>query len=145
MEYISSFTYCDSIQTEVTPQGARPQIVNPLQALTPFSVPGNYSFAIACNIAGFDIKKENIINIKFISPSGHVLNDTGDIKLQFPIEQTRIDKPGMMQFNLEMRNLVFMEIGVYSTEISVNHTKLGEYKIQVMVGGNDDIKTNAGY
>ena len=50
MVYISSFTYCDSIQTEMTPQGSINQIVNPLQVLAPIAVPGNYSFAIACNI-----------------------------------------------------------------------------------------------
>ena len=32
MEYISSFTYCDTIQTEMTPQGPQQQIVKPLQA-----------------------------------------------------------------------------------------------------------------
>ena len=63
MVYISSFTYCDSIQTEMTPQGPRNQIVNPLQVLAPIAVPGNYSFAIACNIAGFDAKQENCVRI----------------------------------------------------------------------------------
>lgn len=61
MAYISSFTYCDSIQMEMTPQGPRNQIVNPLQVLAPIAIPGNYSFAIACNVAGFDVEKENII------------------------------------------------------------------------------------
>lgn len=70
MIYISSFTYCDSIQTEMTPQGPRNQIVNPLQMLAPIAIPSNYSFAIACNIAGFDATKENSVRIQFISPSG---------------------------------------------------------------------------
>lgn len=47
MEYISSFTYCDSIQIEMTPQGPRYQIVNPLQVLVPIAIPSNYSFAIS--------------------------------------------------------------------------------------------------
>ena len=50
MEYISSFTYCDTIQTEMTPQGPQQQIVKPLQVLTPIAIPGNFSFAIACSI-----------------------------------------------------------------------------------------------
>ena len=65
MIYISSFTYCDSIQTEMTPQGPRNQIVNPLQMLAPIAIPSNYSFAIACNIAGFDATKENSVRIQF--------------------------------------------------------------------------------
>lgn len=42
MEYISSFTYCDTIQTEMTPQGPQQQIVKPLQVLTPIAIPGNF-------------------------------------------------------------------------------------------------------
>ena len=86
MAYISSFTYCDSIQMEMTPQGPRNQIVNPLQVLAPIAIPGNYSFAIACNVAGYDVKKENSFRIQFVSSSNQILNDTGDIKFQIPID-----------------------------------------------------------
>lgn len=134
MAYISSFTYCDSIQTEMTPQGPRNQIVNPLQMLTPIAVPGNYSFAIACNIAGFDVTKENCVQIQFVSSSGQLVNDTGDIKFQLPIDQIESGKPCAMQFNLDMRNLVLSEVGLYSTKVFVNNEQIGEYKIQVIVG-----------
>ncbi len=141
MVYISSFTYCDSIQTEMTPQGPRNQIVNPLQVLAPIAVPGNYSFAIACNIAGFDTMQENLVRIKFISPNGQVLNDTGDIKLPLS-EQHKPEKLGVMQFNLDMRNLVLSEIGLYSTRIFVNNEQIGEYKIQVIVGDKQWLQQN---
>lgn len=135
MAYISSFTYCDSIQTEMTPQGPRNQIVNPLQVLAPIAIPGNYSFAIACNIAGFDVAVENCVRIQFLLPSGNVLNDTGDIKFQIPVEQLQQDSLGVMQFNLDMRNMVLSEVGVYSTKVLVNGETVGEYRIQVIVGG----------
>jgi hypothetical protein len=134
MVYVSSFTYCDNIQTEMTPQGPRNQIVNPLQVLAPIAVPGNYSFAIVCNIAGFDTMKENCVRIQFTLPNGQVLNDTGDIKFQLPAEQLKQGKPGVMQFNLDMRNLVLSEVGLYSTKVLVNGKQIGEYKIQVIVG-----------
>lgn len=134
MAYISSFTYCDSIQMEMTPQGPRNQIVNPLQVLAPIAIPGNYSFAIACNVAGFDVEKENSVRIQFVSSSNQILNDTGDIKFQIPIDQIKLDKPSVMQFNLDMRNLILHEVGLYSTKIFVNGEQIGEYKIQVIVG-----------
>lgn len=137
MAYISSFTYCDSIQMEMTPQGPRNQIVNPLQVLAPIAIPGNYSFAIACNVAGFDVEKENSVRIQFVSSSNQILNDTGDIKFQIPIDQTRPDKPSVMQFNLDLRNLILHETGLYSTKIFVNGEQIGEYKIQVIVGDRE--------
>lgn len=133
MAYISSFTYCDSIQMEMTPQGPRNQIVNPLQVLAPIAIPGNYSFAIACNVAGFDIEKENSVRIQFVSSSNQILNDTGDIKFQIPIDQIKVDKPSVMQFNLDMRNMILHEVGLYSTKVFVNGEQIGEYKIQVIV------------
>lgn len=134
MAYISSFTYCDSIQMEMTPQGPRNQIVNPLQVLAPIAIPGNYSFAIVCNVAGFDVEEENSVRIQFVSSSNQILNDTGDIKFQIPIDQIKLDKPSVMQFNLDMRNLILHEVGLYSTKVFVNGEQIGEYKIQVIVG-----------
>ena len=137
MAYISSFTYCDSIQMEMTPQGPRNQIVNPLQVLAPIAIPGNYSFAIACNIAGFDVEKENSVRIKFVSSDEQLLNDTGDIKFQLPVDQMKADKPSVMPFNLDMRNLAFHQAGIYSIKVFVNGEQIGEYKIQVIVGDRE--------
>lgn len=137
MAYISSFTYCDSIQMEMTPQGPRNQIVNPLQVLAPIAIPGNYSFAIACNVAGFDVEKENSVRIQFVSSGNQILNDTGDIKFQIPVDQIKADKPSVMQFNLDMRNLILHEVGLYSTKVFVNGEQIGEYKIPVIVGDKE--------
>lgn len=135
MEYISSFTYCDTIQTEMTPDGPQQQIVKPLQALIPVAIPGNFSFAIACSIAGFDTSKENCIKVMFLDPDDNALYDTGEVKFQMPEEQVKADGISSMQFNIDIRNLVFREAGIYSTKLIFNGNELGEYKIQVAVGG----------
>lgn len=134
MEYISSFTYCDTIQTEMTPQGTKHQIVNPLQVLAPVAIPGNYSFSIACNIAGFDTGKENCIKIIFCDPQEQVLYDTGEVKFQVENQEQGLDNIPGIQFNIEIRNLVFKETGIYTTKIYFNNKQLGEYKIQVIKG-----------
>lgn len=134
MEYISSFTYCDTIQTEMTPQGPQQQIVKPLQALMPIAIPGNFSFAIACSIAGFDTSKDNCVKIMFSDPNNNILYDTGEVKFQIPVEQIKANGIASMQFNIDIRNLVFREAGIYSTKVIFNDNELGEYKIQVIGG-----------
>lgn len=134
MEYISSFIYCDNIQIEMTPQGPRHQVVNPLQVLSPVSIPSNYSFSIACNVAGFDVTKENRVRVCFLAPSGNMVNDTGEIKFQIPQEQIKPNRPNVMQLNLDMRNVVLKEEGLYSTNVYVNGEEIGNYKISVIVG-----------
>ena len=39
-----------------------------------------------------------------------------------------------MQFDIDVRNLIFREAGLYSTKVMFNNSELGEYKIQVMAG-----------
>lgn len=134
MAYISSFTYCDSIQTEFTPQGPKSTIVTPLQVLAPIAIPGNYSFAIACAVAGFDETVENTVRVQFLTESGQVINDTGDITFQAPPEAVVPNHPAIMQFNLDFRNMVLPETGLYSTAVVVNGEKIGEYKIPVIQG-----------
>ena len=134
MEYVSSFTYCDSIQTQMTDKGPINQIVSPLQVLAPIAIPGNFSFAISGCIMGLDVEKENIIRISFVSPSGHVAFDTQEITIQLPRDVKAQDIPNFMQFNLDLRNIVINEKGLYITKIEVNKEIIGEYKIQVIKG-----------
>ena len=109
-------------------------MVNPLQVLAPVAIPGNYSFSISYNLAGFDPTKENKVRLEFISPSNKIIYDTNDINFQIPKEKLNLDKPAVMQFNLDIRNLVFREKGLYTTKIQVNSEEVGEYKIEVIVG-----------
>lgn len=118
----------------MTPQGPQYQIVKPLQALTPIAIPGNFSFAIVCSIAGFDTSKENSVKIMFLDPDNNILYDTGDVNFQLPAEQVKASGIAGMQFNIDVRNLVFREAGLYSTKVIFNNIELGVYKIQVIVG-----------
>lgn len=129
MEYISSFIYCDSIQPYITNEGQKFNPVDPLQILMPYAIPGNYSFSISCTISGFDTSKENKVRLKFLSPSGTIMNDTGELTIQPNKENDNIE--GTMQLNLDMRNMLFMEEGVHATIIYANDKEIGTYKINV--------------
>ena len=77
---------------------------------------------------------ENSVKIMFLDPSNNVLYDTGDVNFQLPTEQIKPSGIASMQFNIDIRNLVFREAGLYSTKVIFNNIELGEYKIQVIVG-----------
>lgn len=134
MAYISTFTYCDTIQTEMTPQGPKHQIMNPLQVLAPIAIPGNFSFSIACNISGFEIETENVIRLTFEDLNSEILYDTGEVKFQIPIEQVQGNGVPGIQFNIDIRNIIFKEIGLCTTRVNFNGEELGNYKIQVIKG-----------
>lgn len=132
MPYISSFIYCDIIRTEMTENGPQPQIIKPLQALALYGIPGNFTFAISFTIAGIDVNKENLLRIQLLSPDEKAVFDTGDFN--FRINQIdENEKPNTsMQFNFDLRNLVFQMEGIYSTNIFVDNEIIGTYKIEVI-------------
>lgn len=138
MEYISSFLYCDSVQMQITPEGPVPQIVKPLQFLEPVAIPSNYSFTISCNIAGFDVNVKNSIRFQFISPEDEVVYDSNNIEFELPQDEKNVNMPNVMQFNMDMRNLVLREKGLYSTKVYFNNKLMNEYKIEVIVSDDNE-------
>ncbi len=132
--YVSSFVYCDSIQQQVTPQGIQNQIVSPLQMLAPISVPGNYSFAIACSIMGYDKDKSNRLVLEFVDPKDNV-STLADVTIQPVGIQTPTGKSvPAIQFNLDIRNFVLRYEGLHKTRVKLNDEVLAEYMITVVSG-----------
>ena len=43
-----------------------------------------------------------------------------------------------MQFNMDMRNLVLREKGLYSTKVYFNNKLMNEYKIEVIVSDDNE-------
>ena len=134
MAYISSFVYCDSIQNEITPQGPRSRINNPLQVLSPIAIPGNFSFAISLNIAGFDASIDNTLSLSFSDPSSFEIYNSGNVNIKLPNEGEQLVKPTAIQFNLDLRNIIVPVEGIYSTKVFFNSVEIGNYKIEVVKG-----------
>ena len=134
--YISSFVYCDNIQQGTTADNKpMTHILNPLQVLSPDSLPGNFSFSIMCNISGFDAEQENVFNLQFISPIGEVIQNTGDIPIKLPVEVlAQQKKPNAMQMCMDFRNVVIREYGEHVTVIRMNDDVIGEFRIPVIEG-----------
>lgn len=133
MAFVSSFIYCDTVQPQITPAGLQYQILNPLQVLSPVAIPGNFSFSIACNISDFAIEQNHSVEISFKDPKGNLIGNP--IKVEFGVEQLDQTKGKVngLQVNLDMRNVVLKEEGVYTTEVAFDHVVIGEYKIRAII------------
>lgn len=136
MAYISSFVYCDNIQPGMTADNKpMTHIFNPLQVLNPVSLPGNFSFSIMCNISGFDAEQENVFNLQFVSPSGVILQNTGDIPIKLPPELLQQQKKlNAVQMCMDFRNVVISEYGEHVTIIRMNNEEIGKFRIPVIEG-----------
>lgn len=136
MPYISSFVYCDNVPLMMTPQGPQPQIMNPLDALKPVSIPGNFTFCISCNISGLELGKEHFLQITFIDPSEKPICDFVNAKFAAPPKLADGQIPQEVQLNVDVRNVVLRQTGVHRTVVKVDGEVIGEYKINVVEGEN---------
>ena len=132
MARVSSFVFCDSVQVQQTPEGTQFwQIINPLQVLSPYAIPGAFSFAFSCGVNEFDTDEDNVLNIQFSDPEGTVLNDSGSINIPaFPEGLGHLPKSfRSIMFNVDFRNLPIKHRGLYSLAINMNGEQIGEFKI----------------
>ena len=132
MARVSSFVFCDSVQVQQVAQGNQLwQIVNPLQVLSPYAIPGAFSFAFSCGISDFNTDEDNVLNIQLSDPEGTVITDSGLISIPaFPEGIGHLPKDfRSFMFNMDFRNQPIKYSGLYSLAISMNGEQIGEFKI----------------
>ena len=133
MAYVSSFMYCESLQSQQSPDGKlQPQLMTPLSALTPVAIPGNFSFAILCGIAGFDVDKDHTVKFDFVASDGKVTTITN---VRMTVSDMTADGKNikLAQIGVEIRNFIFMADGTYTTKVYFDGELIGEYKVPVGV------------
>lgn len=133
MPIISTFMYCE--KAEVNPQDGKLNITNPFLALTPAFIPGQFSFAVAFSIVGMDLTRENQFQIKFFKSDApdRTIIDAGPLVIPAGLQDQvsrvlPVEHKGIM-INLDFRNIILREVGMYTSEVYLNGDKMGEYPI----------------
>lgn len=130
-----SIVFCDSIQMIPGPDGQQTaNMVTPLGVLTPYHVPGNYSFAIGCTILGLDTAIKNVVSIRFFNKE----TDTNVISKDIVFEPNTIkfNQPSntpysIVGFNIDARNIIFKETGTFVATVKINGQEIGNGSIDV--------------
>ena len=103
--------------------------------LSPVAIPGNFSFAISCNIAGFEKDKEHSLTIILYSPDGtECIRPVSDVKFTFDskvIGNEAAKTPGL-SLNVDLRNVVLRSSGLYKAIVYMDERPIGEYPIEVV-------------
>lgn len=127
MAEIKNFVYCLNINTEA----GRTDIVGLFNAMTPEYIPGLFSFSISFAVLNIT-EGEHSLAIKFKNPDKEVLAGIDntisykkDENSNLPDEQRGINVAAGLQ------NIDFKKSGLYSTEVIIDGTSIGEYLIFV--------------
>ena len=126
MASILNFTYCLAIEkkSQGTENSESINAISILTQLSPETIPGMFSFAIAFSLLDLDLIKKNTIRICF-SKDDHTtpIVDSGEVNLDAINAKPNSDIPSKysgLNICMDLRNVIFESAGEYITQIYLN-------------------------
>lgn len=126
MVEIKNFVYCLNINTVE----GRTDIVGLLNAMTPEYIPGLFSFSICFALLNITEGEHSLI-VKFKDPDKEVIAGIDNSIVSYKKDENSNLPDEQMGINVAagLQNVNFKKSGLYSTEILLDGTSIGEYFI----------------
>ncbi len=118
-----SIIFCDSIQNNITNGKPTPVISRPLKSITPYRIPGNFSFSLYCSIEGLDADKKHWLRIEVKDTKNKTILSTSNAEVPTVPDAAEIP---MVEFSVDFRNVVFLEPGNVTATVYVDDEKCSE-------------------
>lgn len=129
MSPIVSIIFCDSIQNNFINGKPTPVISRPLKAITPYNLPGNFTFSIYCSIEGIKTDKKHWFRIEVKDTKNATILSTSNAEL--PMTPDVVELP-MIEFAADLRNVVLLDSGDITAIVYVDDEKCGEEILKVI-------------
>lgn len=126
MAEIKNFVYCLNINTVE----GRTDIVGLLNAMTPEYIPGLFSFSISFALLNITEGEHSLI-VKFRDPDKEVIAGIDNAMVSYKKDESSNLPDAQMGINVAagLQNVNFKKSGLYSTEVILDGTSIGEYYI----------------
>lgn len=126
MAEIKNFVYCLNINTVE----GRTDIVGLLNAMTPEYIPGLFSFSISFALLNITEGEHSLI-VKFKDPDKEVIAGIDNAMVSYKKDENSNLPDAQMGINVAagLQNVNFKKSGLYSTEVILDGTSIGEYYI----------------
>lgn len=131
---ISTFIYCLGADKPNVPN-APINAIGVLNIITPEFIPSAFSFSIIVGFVGMKDKSNHTLDIIFKDNHDKPLVEAKGVNISMDnIDVTTLGLPdeakGMM-LSMDLKNVILREEGKYSTSVSLDGEKLGDYDIYV--------------
>lgn len=126
MAEIKNFVYCLNINTVE----GRTDIVGLLNAMTPEYIPGLFSFSIGFSILDITEGDHSFV-VKFKDPDKEVIAGIDNAIVTYKKDENSNLPDEQVGINIAagLQNVNFKKSGLYSTEVILDGTSIGEYYI----------------
>lgn len=129
MNPIVSIIFCDSIQNNFINGKPTPVISRPLKAITPYNLPGNFTFSLYCSIEGIKSDKKHWFRIEVKDTNSATILSTSNAEL--PITPDGAELP-IIEFAADLRNVVLFDSGTVTAIVYIDDEKYGEETLKVI-------------
>ena len=126
MAEIKNFLYCLNINTFE----GRTDIIGLLNAMAPEDIPGLFSFSINFTLSNITEGEHSLI-VKFKDPDKEVIAGIDNAIVSYKKDENSNLPDEQMGINVAagLQNVNFKKSGLYSTEVMLDGTSIGEYYI----------------
>ncbi len=132
---VTSFVYCDHIEIKEVPAPKNQifSLVDPLQMIALYSIPGKISFSISIGLQGEEFsQRDNSFYIEFKDPDGEIVLRTEPIVIQQNVKSNLPSENHGVILNLDVRNFLFVKGGIFKAYLNTSGGKeLGVFPILV--------------
>ncbi|MEK5108603.1 hypothetical protein MHI57_18175 [Cytobacillus sp. FSL K6-0129] len=105
----------------------------PYNVITPYSVPGNFSFVLAFSMFDLKVKVQYKLKIEITQPTGsNLIEEVLDFDFTPPDESDPLASGAV---NLKFNNILFKQEGIHTFRVTINDQTTSKLMIPVLPSG----------
>lgn len=112
--------FCDSFQQSIANGKIVPSLRTPITSITPYAVPGNFSFCIYCSVSGLSVGESKSVELRLVGPDKETIFTTSRIELN-EMNLKTIDGMYMpLELAIDLRNVLIKKKEPLVAQLFVN-------------------------
>ncbi|WP_308539564.1 hypothetical protein [uncultured Ruminococcus sp.] len=123
--------FCDSFQQSIDNGKIIPSLRTPITSISPYAVPGNFSFCIYCSVSGLSIAESKSVELQLVGYDNEIIFTTSKIKLSEMNLKAIDDMYRPLELAVDLRNVLIMKREPLVAKLFVNEKIIASEKLTV--------------
>ncbi len=132
MKENATVIYCDSIQNQIVNGQMIPNISNPISNITPYAVPGNYSFSIFVKVENIRCDERHILKIDILDTENKLVMESPNIDISKDTMMIVNEFYAPITVSMDLRNVVIQSLGYFTTKVYLDGKELASQSLNVL-------------
>lgn len=112
--------FCDSFQQSIANGKIVPSLRTPITSITPYAVPGNFSFCIYCSVSGLSVGESKSVELRLVGPDKETIFTTSRIELNEMNLKTIDGMYTPLELAIDLRNVLIKKKEPLVAQLFVN-------------------------